>query len=47
MVMLTRVDVAGEFVRKDITNRQVGVSLFVDTGIIDANTCEPVPDIFC
>ncbi|KAF5588984.1 protocatechuate 3 4-dioxygenase beta subunit [Fusarium pseudoanthophilum] len=38
--------VAGEFVRKDITDSQEGVPLYIDTQVIDVNTCEPVPDIF-
>ncbi|VUC32085.1 unnamed protein product [Clonostachys rosea] len=34
--------VAGEFVRKDITDDQRGVPLYLDTQVIDINTCDPV-----
>lgn len=38
-------DVAGEYVRKDIVEGEQGVSLFLDTQIIDIETCEPVQNI--
>lgn len=36
---------AGEYLRKDVTDNEPGVPLFVDTQVIDVNTCEPVKDI--
>ena len=40
------IDVAGEFVRNDIKDREAGVQqIFIDTQVIDVNTCDPVPDI--
>lgn len=39
-------DVAGEFVRVDITDGEPGVPLYIDTQVIDVETCEPVPDIY-
>jgi len=40
------IDVGGEFVRNDLTDAQKGVPLFVQTQVIDIETCEPVDDIF-
>ncbi|KAJ5047682.1 uncharacterized protein L3040_003502 [Drepanopeziza brunnea f. sp. 'multigermtubi'] len=36
--------VAGEYVRKDITEDQEGIDLLLDTQVIDVKTCDPVPD---
>ncbi|KAF4624773.1 hypothetical protein G7Y89_g13396 [Cudoniella acicularis] len=36
--------VSGEYVRKDITEDQEGVSLTLDTQVIDMATCDPVTD---
>lgn len=41
-MLLTRLDVAGEFVRQDITDDEAGVPLSVDIQIVDVETCEPV-----
>ncbi|KAH7146089.1 Intradiol ring-cleavage dioxygenase [Dactylonectria macrodidyma] len=38
--------VAGEFVRKDITDKEPGVPMFVDMQVIDVNTCEPVANTY-
>ena len=34
-------DVAGEYIRQDITDGQEGVPLYVDVQLIDVETCEP------
>ncbi|KAK6345734.1 hypothetical protein TWF718_007642 [Orbilia javanica] len=38
--------VAGEYVRVDITDGQVGVPLYLDIQVIDTTTCEPVSSAF-
>lgn len=39
-------DVAGEYVREDITEDQEGVDIVLDYQVIDVDTCEPVPDVY-
>jgi len=38
-------DVAGEFVRKDITEGQKGIPLHLDIQIVDMNNCSPIPGV--
>ncbi|KAK8129030.1 hypothetical protein PG984_010138 [Apiospora sp. TS-2023a] len=38
--------VAGEFVRKDVTEKQAGVPLWIDIDVLDVATCEPVTDVW-
>ncbi|KAK8052549.1 extracellular dioxygenase [Apiospora rasikravindrae] len=38
--------VAGEFVRKDVTEKQAGVPLYIDIDILDVTTCDPVTDVW-
>ncbi|KIJ65847.1 hypothetical protein HYDPIDRAFT_27075 [Hydnomerulius pinastri MD-312] len=38
--------IAGEYLRTNVTENQVGVPLYLDVQIIDVNTCEPLPDLF-
>lgn len=35
-----------EFVRQDMREDQAGVTMLIDVGILDINTCEPVPNAF-
>lgn len=37
-------DVDGELHRHDTREGQEGVNLFLDLGLIDVETCEPLPD---
>ncbi|KAI1339860.1 Intradiol ring-cleavage dioxygenase [Xylariaceae sp. FL0016] len=37
--------VAGEYMRSNITEDQVGVPLYIDVQIIDTNTCEPLEGV--
>ena len=39
-------DVSGEFVRKDLTDGQSGVPMYVETQVIDIETCEPISNIY-
>lgn len=39
-------DVGGESIRRDITEDQEGVSIYLDYQVIDVDTCEPVPDVY-
>ena len=34
-------DVAGEYIRQNITDEQGGIPLYVDAELIDVSTCEP------
>jgi len=43
---LTKADVAGEYVRRNLVEQQPGVPLLLDYQVIDVNTCEPVPNVF-
>ena len=36
-------DVAGELIRKDLIDGQLGVSLHLDLQVIDIKTCQPIP----
>lgn len=38
--------VEGELIRRDVTEDQEGIPLYVDAQYIDVNTCEPVPAVF-
>ncbi|KAK8081159.1 extracellular dioxygenase [Apiospora hydei] len=38
--------VAGEFVRKDVTEKQAGVPLYIDIDVLDVTTCDPVTDVW-
>ncbi|RAL16159.1 intradiol ring-cleavage dioxygenase [Aspergillus homomorphus CBS 101889] len=38
--------VTGELIRKDITESQKGVPLYLDIQLVDSTTCEPVPDVY-
>ncbi|KAL4874272.1 Intradiol ring-cleavage dioxygenase [Aspergillus karnatakaensis] len=38
--------VTGELIRNNLVEDQEGVPLYLDIQLIDANTCEPVPDTF-
>ncbi|KAK9772182.1 putative Intradiol ring-cleavage dioxygenase [Seiridium cardinale] len=38
--------VGGEYIRRDVTEDQVGVDTVVDYQIIDVDTCEPVPSVY-
>ncbi|OIW24726.1 aromatic compound dioxygenase [Coniochaeta ligniaria NRRL 30616] len=40
------IDVAGEYIREDVTETQAGVDLALDIQILDVNTCEPVPNVY-
>lgn len=37
-------DVDGELHRHDVREDQEGVNLYLDLGLIDVETCEPLPD---
>jgi protocatechuate 3,4-dioxygenase beta subunit len=39
-------DVAGEYVRENVTENQVGVPLLMDYQVIDVATCDPIPDVY-
>lgn len=39
-------DVAGEYVRKDVTEKQAGVPLWIDIDIVDVTTCKPITDVW-
>jgi protocatechuate 3,4-dioxygenase beta subunit len=39
-------DVAGEYVREDVTEDQAGVPLLMDYQVIDVATCDPIPDVY-
>lgn len=41
-----KIDVAGEYIREDVTETQAGVDLALDIQILDVNTCEPVPNVY-
>ncbi|KAL4949832.1 Intradiol ring-cleavage dioxygenase [Aspergillus filifer] len=38
--------VSGELIRKDLTEDQEGVPLYLDIQLVDSTTCEPVPDVY-
>ncbi|RHZ54003.1 intradiol ring-cleavage dioxygenase [Aspergillus thermomutatus] len=38
--------VSGELIRKDITEDQAGVPLYVDIQMVDSSTCEPVTGVY-
>ncbi|KAF2134973.1 GPI anchored dioxygenase-like protein [Dothidotthia symphoricarpi CBS 119687] len=38
--------VTGEYIRKDVTEGQPGVGLYLEVQYIDVTTCEPVPKLF-
>ncbi|KAL5340967.1 Intradiol ring-cleavage dioxygenase [Aspergillus crustosus] len=38
--------VTGELIRNNLVEDQEGVPLYLDIQVIDANTCEPVPDVY-
>lgn len=38
------VDVAGEYIRRDVTEEEKGIPLTLDLGVYDIETCEPVTD---
>ncbi|KAK8043182.1 hypothetical protein PG994_013665 [Apiospora phragmitis] len=38
--------VAGEFVRKDVTEKGAGIPLYIDIDVLDVTTCEPVTDVW-
>ncbi|KAB5582788.1 Intradiol ring-cleavage dioxygenase [Coniochaeta sp. 2T2.1] len=38
--------VAGEYIREDVTEDQLGIDLALDVQVLDVNTCEPVPDVY-
>lgn len=38
--------VDGELIRKDITDDQAGVPLYLDIQIIDTSDCSPVPEVY-
>jgi protocatechuate 3,4-dioxygenase beta subunit len=40
------IDVAGEYVRQDITDSEPGVPLVVDFDVFDVETCEPLTDTY-
>jgi protocatechuate 3,4-dioxygenase beta subunit len=39
-------DVAGEYLRQNITEGQKGVDLTFDVQILNVNTCKPVPNVY-
>jgi protocatechuate 3,4-dioxygenase beta subunit len=39
-------DVAGERIRKDVTETQEGVPLAVDIQVVDMVTCDPIPGAY-
>ncbi|KAM0293707.1 hypothetical protein ACHAPM_011524 [Fusarium culmorum] len=38
--------VAGESIRRNIAEEELGIPLFVDIAIYDTTTCEPIPDLW-
>lgn len=38
--------VTGEFIRKNVTEGQAGVPLYLEIQYLDVNTCEAVPDVY-
>ena len=38
--------VAGELIRRNVTNGQSGVPLTIDIQVVDSTTCEPLPQLF-
>lgn len=46
LTQLFHLDVAGEYVRQDITDNEPGVPLIVDLDVFDVETCEPIPDLY-
>jgi protocatechuate 3,4-dioxygenase beta subunit len=38
--------VSGEYVRRNVIEDQEGVDIVLDFQVIDANTCEPVPNVY-
>ncbi|KAK6853827.1 hypothetical protein PG995_010639 [Apiospora arundinis] len=38
--------VAGEFVRKDVTEKGAGVPLWIDIDIVDVTNCKPITDVW-
>lgn len=46
ITLIEKLDVSGEYIRKNITEDQQGIPLHVEFQIIDVNTCEPVPDFY-
>ncbi|KAA8643377.1 hypothetical protein EYZ11_003425 [Aspergillus tanneri] len=38
--------VSGELIRKDVSEEQAGVPLYLDFQIIDTSTCDPLPNIY-
>lgn len=38
--------VAGEYIRKNLTNGQAGVPLTIDVQVVDSTTCDVIPDIY-
>ncbi|KAL4932390.1 intradiol ring-cleavage dioxygenase [Aspergillus undulatus] len=38
--------VSGELIRKDLTEDQQGVPLYLDIQLVDSTSCEPVPDVY-
>lgn len=38
--------VAGEYIRKNLTESQAGIPLTIEMQVIDTNTCEPVPQVY-
>lgn len=38
--------VGGESIRRDITDDEEGVSIYLDYQVIDVDTCEPVPNVY-
>jgi len=37
-----REDVAGEFIRDNIVEKEIGINLALDLQVLDIETCEPV-----
>ncbi|KAL4943116.1 hypothetical protein BDV06DRAFT_221545 [Aspergillus oleicola] len=38
--------VSGELIRKDLTEDQQGVPLYLDIQLVDSSSCEPLPDVY-
>lgn len=42
--LTSKSDVAGEFIRQNVVEKQQGVPLTLDLAIYDVETCDPIPD---
>ncbi|KAK8093132.1 uncharacterized protein PG998_014533 [Apiospora kogelbergensis] len=46
MALTQLIDVGGEYVRRNVIDKQEGVNMIVDYQVIDVDTCEPVPNVY-